>query len=178
MPAFQPEELLDLLLECRQAGVVTVVDVVIPQNATIPKNLGPLLNAIDYFLPNDDEASAITGFAEPLDQLRSLIQAGANTVIITQGRRGAITGRDGDFWRSGIYQMDAMVDPSGCGDAFAAGVVTGVVHGWDLPATLRYASALGASAGRALGTTDGVFTADQAEKFINSRQLDIQTGRL
>jgi len=178
MPAFQPEELLDLLLECRQAGVVTVVDVVIPQNATIPKNLGPLLNAIDYFLPNDDEASAITGFAEPLDQLRSLIQAGANTVIITQGRRGAITGRDGDFWRSGIYQMDAMLDPSGCGDAFAAGVVTGVVHGWDLPATLRYASALGASAGRALGTTDGVFTADQAEKFINSRQLDIQTGRL
>lgn len=70
------------------------------------------------------------------------------------------------------------MDPSGCGDAFAAGLVTGIVKGWDMSATIRYASALGASAIRALGTTDGVFTASQAEEFINVNSLEIQSGKL
>ena len=70
------------------------------------------------------------------------------------------------------------MDPSGCGDAFATGVVTGILHGLDLPTTIRYASALGASAIRALGTNDGVFTAAQAEEFIAAHRLEVRGGRL
>jgi len=71
----------------------------------------------------------------------------------------------------------AVVDPSGCGDAFAAGVVTGIVREWDMPRLLRYAAALGASAIRAVGTTDGVFLADEAEAFIAGRKLPMEEWR-
>jgi len=44
---------------------------------------------IDYFLPNNDEARAMTGKDDPFDQVRALIGMGAHTVIITQGKAGA-----------------------------------------------------------------------------------------
>ncbi len=178
MPAFRLEELIDLLTFCRKQGVMTVVDVVIPQNAPIPGNLKPLLNVTDYFLPNEDEAQLLTGAADPFEQMRIFNQWGANTVVITRGRKGVVVGRrDQEFWQAGIYEMPNRVDPSGCGDAYAAGLVTGIVKGWDMPAMIRYASALGASAIRALGTTDGVFTAAQAQDFITENKLEIQTGK-
>lgn len=68
----------------------------------------------------------------------------------------------------------ATVDPSGCGDAFAAGVITGIVRGWDMPRTLLYASALGASAVRTVGATDGVFAADEADAFVAERKLKME----
>jgi hypothetical protein len=39
--------------------------------------------------------------------------------------------------------------------------------------TLRYAAALGASATTAIGTTDGVFTAEQAQAFIDKHPLEV-----
>jgi sugar/nucleoside kinase (ribokinase family) len=133
---------------------------------------------MDFFLPNDDEAKAMTGLSDPVEQLHAFLEWGAHTVIITKGKRGVVAGRGQEFWHAGIYEMSQAVDPSGCGDAFAAGVVTGIVRGWDLSATIRYASALGASAIRALGTTDGVFTAAQAEEFIAANRLDVKRGKL
>lgn len=176
MPAFRPDELIDLLRYCRQHGVITVVDVVIPLNASITVDLKPLLEAIDYFLPNDDEACAMTGQTDPLDQLRTFLDWGANTVVITMGKRGVLAGSGRQYWQAGIYDMPAAIDPSGCGDAFAAGLVTAIARGWDYPAMLRYASALGASATRAIGTTDGVFTSDQVEEFLAKNHLDVRQG--
>jgi hypothetical protein len=45
--------------------------------------------------------------------------------------------------------------------------------GWDLPQTLRYASAMGASATRAAGTTSSVFSAEQAAAFIAKHPLTV-----
>jgi sugar/nucleoside kinase (ribokinase family) len=177
MPAFRPDEFLDLLNFCRSQGVITVVDVVIPQDAGLPADLRPLLRAIDYFLPNDDEAHRLTGETDPQDQLRCFSAWGANTVLITRGKRGVLAGQGGRTWQAGIYPMDVL-DPSGSGDAFDAGVITGILRGWDLPQTICYASALGASAVRALGTTNGVFTAAQAEAFVASHEMEIQQGKL
>lgn len=172
MPAFRLDELLDLLSFCRAHGVRTVVDVVIPQNATLPKNLRPLLELCDFFLPNDDEARLLSGLSDPLDQLRFFLAQGANTVFITQGKRGVLAGHGGTYWQAGVYPANP-VDPSGSGDAFDAGVVLGALRGWDMPGVIRYASALGSSAIRALGTTDGVFTAAEAAAYVAAHPLDV-----
>jgi fructokinase/2-dehydro-3-deoxygluconokinase len=137
-----------------------------------------LLRSIDYFLPNEDEAQYMTGLSGPLEQLRTFNRWGANTVVITRGRKGVIAGKGQEFWQAGIYTITDMVDPTGCGDAFAAGLITGISKGWDMPATIRYASALGASAICTLGATDGVFAAGQAEEFIRKNQLEVRSGKL
>ncbi len=170
LPGIVTEELADLFDFCRRSGVVTVVTVAVPQPFGQHKDLMRLLPMIDYFLPNDDEARLFTGKESPVDQAVALQEAGAKTAIVTCGARGAVASRGRRRWRCGAYEMP-IVDPSGSGDAFAAGVITGVVRGWDMPRTLIYASALGASAVCAVGTTEGVFRADEAESFIAGHKL-------
>jgi sugar/nucleoside kinase (ribokinase family) len=177
MPGLDPAALRELLIFCRAKGVITVVDVVMTQSWQSRGELNALLPHIDYFLPNDDEAHLITGLTDPLAQLRFFRDAGARTVIITQGKSGAIAGQGGDYWRSGTYPAK-VVDPSGSGDAFGAGLIAAISRGRDLPDLLRYGSALGASATRAVGTTDGVFTASEAEAFIAAHNLPITSGKL
>jgi hypothetical protein len=47
-----------------------------------------------------------------------------------------------------------------------------------MPRTLTFASALGASATRAVGTTDGVFTGTEIESFLTSASLTIEHEKL
>jgi sugar/nucleoside kinase (ribokinase family) len=172
LPGLDPEEFGALLQFCRTAGVTTVVDVVITQSMNCMSTLKQLLPLIDVFVPNEDEARAFTGLTDPLDQLRALEAAGAHTVIITRGGLGAVASREGRRWRCGAYQMQ-VVDPSGSGDAFTSGVIRGLLEGWELPRTLRYASAVGASVTRAAGTTDSIFSAREAEEFLREHPLKV-----
>jgi sugar/nucleoside kinase (ribokinase family) len=134
-----------------------------------------LLPLIDVFVPNEDEARAFTGVTDPFDQLGILQSSGAQTVIITRGGHGSVAARDSKRWRCGSYQMQ-VVDPSGSGDAFTSGVIRGLLKGWDMPQTLRYASALGASVTRAAGTNDSLFTAAEAETFVADHPLAVTDG--
>lgn len=172
MPGLKLDELLDLLKFCRSKGVVSVVDVVIPQQFSAAGELCALLPHIDYFLPNDDEASLLTGAKDPAVQMKSLHACGANTVIITQGPAGVMAARGKECWRAGAFST-GVIDPSGAGDAFAAGIITGILRGWSVPKMLRYGSSLGASATRAIGTTAGVFTKSEAEAFVQRNHLEI-----
>lgn len=173
MPGIKADELVDLFGFCRRTGIVTVVTAAVPQPFDQHKDLAKLLPLIDYFLPNDDEARLFTGKRDPVDQAAALRTLGAQTPIITCGARGAVAARGQQRWRCGVYELP-VVDPTGCGDAFAAGVITGIVNEWDMPRTLVYASALGASAVRAVGTTDGVFRADEAEAFVAAHKLPME----
>ena len=156
LPSVRSGELRELLEFCRRHGVVTVVDVVVPAGFEDTPTLRELLPHMDWFLPNDTEAALFTGEAKPMRALSRLREWGARNLVITLGETGALAAQGDQIWECGAYHWP-VVDPSGAGDAFASGVVTGLVEGWDLPQILRYASALGASATRAVGTTAGVF---------------------
>lgn len=177
LPGVEPGELRELLNFCRTQNIITVVDVVVSQAWNEANELKLLLPYIDYFLPNNDEAARITGQADVMAQLRAFQAAGANCVIVTCGKAGAVAARGGRYWQCGSFPMNC-VDPSGSGDAFSAGIITGLAHKWEMPRILRYASALGASATRAVGTTEGVFSAADAEAFVTSHPLPESAGAL
>jgi sugar/nucleoside kinase (ribokinase family) len=61
-----------------------------------------------------------------------------------------------------------VVEPSGAGDAFAAGLVFGLLEGWDLPRCLDFASLIGASACTRLGCTAGLPTRAEADAYLES----------
>jgi sugar/nucleoside kinase (ribokinase family) len=172
LPGIELKQLAELLKFCRERKVLTVVDVVTPENVKGMAALKPLLPFIDVFVPNEDEARAFTGLTKAHDQVRMLEMAGANTVIITRGGEGTVAVQDGRIWSSGAFQMD-VVDPSGSGDAFTSGVIRSLLEEWRLPQLLRYASAVGASATRAPGTTDSVFSASEAETFLAAHPLTV-----
>jgi len=173
MPGLRMGELRDVLGFCRSNGILTVVDVVVPEGVDVPGQLDPLLPVVDYLLPNEDEAKLLTCRSDPREQIDAFLFRGAGTVVITRGANGAVAGNHSHCWEIGTYPA-TMLDPSGAGDAFCSGIITGAVNLWDIPRTLRYAAALGASATRAVGTTDGVFSAEEAEEFIARHPLDVK----
>jgi sugar/nucleoside kinase (ribokinase family) len=177
LPGIDLAELGELLQMCRDNNVITFVDILAPESLQGVDSIKDLLPRIDYFLPNDDEAAQISGTTDPVDQLRIFRDHGANTVVITCGKRGSVANQHGKLWTCGVYSVTS-IDASGAGDAFTAGLITAVLRGLDLPDVLAYASAIGASATRAVGCTDGVFTADEAEAFIRSNTIAVEERSL
>jgi sugar/nucleoside kinase (ribokinase family) len=177
MPGIDADELLTLLLFCREQNVITVVDVVLPTQFNRTAAMRKLLPYIDWFLPNDTEAAVLTGRSDPQEAMQVLRSWGSQGLVITMGERGALGMCGDECWRCGAYPW-RVVDPSGAGDAFASGLITGIVRAWDLPRSLMYASALGASATRAVGTTDSVLTEAEAVRLIDEQPVTMSCEHL
>ncbi|MEX0642723.1 MAG: carbohydrate kinase family protein [Pirellulales bacterium] len=171
-PGIAIDEFAELLTYCRRRGIVTVVDVVVPQSFECREQLSHILPHIDFFLPNSDEACRLTGESDVQHQLNALLAWGARTVVVTGGTNGCTASDGHRIWNCGTFAMRST-DPSGAGDAFAAGVITGALRGWEMDATLKYATALGGSATLSLGTTTSVFDAKQADEFVNLHSLPV-----
>ena len=175
MPAFQPQHLLKLFQEAKQLGLITALDVVIPAG-TPPKieEVSQLLPYIDLFLPNNDEATMLTGSQDPSEQAKILGRFNPDaTIVITQGGAGAVARRGSLVLRAEAFKVEA-IDGAGAGDAFDAGFLVGMLEGWPLEDSLRFASALGASCTRALGCHTSVFSYAEAVAFVAQNHLAIE----
>ena len=171
LPAFDPVELAELFTFARQQGVWTILDVVVTEGGNEGGQhwaaLTPVLPQVDFFLPNNDEAQQLTGETDPLRQAQQLRQAGCGTAIVTLGDRGAVIADERDVVCLEGFAVD-VVDGSGAGDAFAAGLIAGLLDGLDTQACVRLASAIGASACSKLGCTTGVFSRAEANTFLEA----------
>ena len=161
--------------QAKQRGLITALDVVIPAGTPSPlEGIRQALPYTDLFLPNKDEAHALTGRSDPLDQAEILARFNpAGTIVITQGGAGALARRGSETLRAAAFRVDS-IDGSGSGDAFDAGFLVGLLEGWPLEDSLRFASAVGASCTRALGCHDGVFEFEEAMDFVARNQLELE----
>ena len=82
----------------------------------------------------------------------------AEALIVTRGAEGSTI-----FTKSGPINIPcakakAIVDPTGCGDAYRAGLIHGLLHGLDWQTTGRIASLMGAIKIESLGPQNHKFT--------------------
>ena len=166
-------QLAQVFAAARAKGVKTFLDVVTPPGMDYMAQLKPVLPHTDVFKPNADESRAITGESDTRRQAKIFRDLGAKTAIISRGNDGALLINDEGTYRSGVYPIE-FVDGSGGGDAFDAGFIYGMLNGMGTEDCLRYASALGASCVRAIGTTPGVFTRLECETFLKQHELKIE----
>jgi sugar/nucleoside kinase (ribokinase family) len=177
IPGIAADSLLPLLIFCRQQKVIKVVDVVLPTDFKGAGEMERLLPHIDWFLPNDSEAAVLSGQTNPFEALCVFRSWGAQGLVITLGQEGSVSLFQNESWRCDSYPW-STVDPSGAGDAFTSGLITGIAKGWDFARILTYASAIGASATGAIGTTDGVLTAGEADQLVKEQPLTVTRGPL
>ena len=94
-----------------------------------------------YVAVNDYEAELLTertGLS--LDQIAKRVSA----LIVTRGEQGAEIYTGGQRIDISCVQADKVVDPTGCGDAFRAGLLYGLTNDMDWATTGRLASLMGA----------------------------------
>jgi len=166
LPSLREDGLADRLRAARAHGTQVVLDVAVPVGASLSLDVAAeVLPFVDYFVPNEDEGFALTGERDPRRQAERFLECGADCVAITLGDQGV-------YVRRGDWELDVeappmeVVEPSGAGDAFAAGLVVGILAGWELERSVRFAAVLGASACTALGCYAGLLTREEAEAFL------------
>jgi len=167
-----PEKIATLFRAARELGVKTILDVVVPQGKDCWPFLKPVLPWTDVFVPNEDEARAITGKSELVEQARAFRDAGAETVAITRGQLGCVVASSTGNFHTPAF-VSELVDSTGAGDAFAAGYIHALLEGRDVRECVRAGSALGASCVRATGATTGVFDASELAEFLASHPLEM-----
>ncbi|MBL8417599.1 MAG: carbohydrate kinase family protein [Dechloromonas sp.] len=95
----------------------------------------------DYACFNDYEARLLTDrTGRSLDQLAGDV----NALVVTRGGEGSIIYADGQRLEIPCVQASAIVDPTGCGDAYRSGLLYGIANGLDWLTTGRLAAVMGA----------------------------------
>ena len=101
-----------------------------------------VLKDTDIFLPSISEAEFITG-EKGEKAFESILELWPSIAGITQGAEGAtILTKDGIF-SAPSYKVD-VVDTTGAGDAFAAGLITGILTNMPLKEIPYFANAVSA----------------------------------
>ena len=127
--------------ECHEAGIPFLFD---PGQGLPMFNGEELLQFIemaDYLAVNDYESQIIqdkTGLS--LEELALKVKA----LVVTLGGQGSHIYADGQRFDIPCVVADKIVDPTGCGDAYRAGLLYGIAKGWDWPTCGRLASTMGA----------------------------------
>ena len=127
--------------------------------------LNGLAAQADWVLPGLDEGRQLTGQQTPEDIAQFYLQAGASHVVVKLGADGAYyqgpdaQGADTQGYVS-AYPVAHVVDTVGAGDAFAVGVISGLLEQLPLQQAVQRAAWMGARAVQVRGDTEGLPTRD------------------
>ena len=127
--------------ECFDAGIPFMFD---PGQGLPMFNGDELLQFIemaDYLAVNDYEAQVLQDKTNlTLLELAKKVKA----LIVTLGSQGSHIYADGQRFEIPCVKAEQVLDPTGCGDAYRAGLLYGIAKGWDWPVCGRLASTMGA----------------------------------
>jgi adenosine kinase len=122
------------------------------------KDLARFVEQATWVAVNDYEWQLIqhkTGWTE------SDVTQRVEALIVTRGAEGSTIYTKGGPIDIPCAKAKAIVDPTGCGDAYRAGLIHGLLHGLDWQTTGRIASLMGAIKIESLGPQNHEFTAAQ-----------------
>ncbi|MBU0478542.1 hypothetical protein KKC91_08245 [bacterium] len=81
------------------------------------------------------------------------------------GEKGSYVFTKDKKLKTPAYKVKA-IDTTGAGDCFIAGFLTGIIRGWQMEKTARFANAVGALATTATGATSGVKSFRETLEFM------------
>jgi len=157
------EGMLQHAREFHEAGIPFIFD---PGQGLPMFNGDELLNFIgqaDYVAANDYEAKMLqerTG--KSIEELSRLVKA----LVVTQGAQGSLVFVKGKAEAIPAVKPEQIVDPTGCGDAYRAGLLYGIAGDMDWPTTGRLASLVGSIKIAQRGAQNHQFSRDEiSERF-------------
>ncbi|OJF13590.1 carbohydrate kinase family protein, partial [Couchioplanes caeruleus] len=141
---------LAALAAARSRGLTTSVDAASAAPLRHSGDFLELVRGIDLLLCNADEAEVLAGPGAP-ERQAAILTSSARNVVVKRGGDGAVWAT-----RDGVSRLVAGVrvpslDPTGAGDAFAAGLLRAWCSGAEPEAALTAGAALGAAAVQRVG---------------------------
>ena len=119
----------------------------------IERWLAPFLERADYIFPSEQEAGLMMGLADDEKACQTLAAQG-KVVALKLGKEGCRIYQGENKIQVPAFMVDE-IDPTGCGDSFCAGFITGVLKGWSFYDAGLLANAAGALQATAKGPMEG-----------------------
>ncbi len=162
-------------LEARGKDRLTVIDLDYrpmfwsdPADATAA--IAEVLPYVAVAVGNREECEVAIGETEPQAAAKALRAAGVETAIVKQGPAGVLGVRGDESVVVPPVPVD-VVNGLGAGDAFGGSLVHGLLSGWNLERTLRFANAAGAYVAGQLSCADAMPTPDVVEQVLSNGKV-------
>ncbi|HMD89712.1 MAG TPA: ribokinase [Anaerolineaceae bacterium] len=152
----------------RRLGMISIVN-----PAPAPSELIEGLEAASILVPNENEAKTLLGIdvnnhQDPIEMAIKLQRLSkSNCVIITLGKEGVVGSESsGETWQLVAPKVTVM-DSSGAGDAFCAGLAVGLLNGMNIRSAANWGCYVAAISVSKMGTIPSFPTNKEVASFIN-----------
>ena len=159
-------DLAGVLAAIRETGCATALDAAGDGGAMQP--LDQLLPHLDVYVPSHNEASRQTGESDPQKIIATYRGCGAPGLLgVKLGAEGALLSPSvGDFVEVAATDPPGdVLDTTGAGDCFYAGLLTGILEGMSGADAGRLAAATGACCVTGVGATAGLLGYNQTARL-------------
>ena len=169
LPRITPAVARHILGRARAAGKTTVLDTGWDPAGWPPETVAgvrALLAEVRVFLPNRDEAAALTGTDDPAAAARLLLADGPEIVVVKSGADGSLA-----VTRETEVALPALPvevrDAVGAGDTFDGGFLHGLARGWPLERSLAFGNAAAA-----------IYVSRLSDRFPAAGEVEAAVARL
>jgi sugar/nucleoside kinase (ribokinase family) len=169
MPKLDGAPTADVLKFAKQHGLTVTHDLIAIDRPDLLEIIEPALPYVDYFMPGIDEARMICGLTDRRAVIDFFLDRGVKHTVFKMGAEGSsIAWRDAAGATQEIRVpafRTTVVDSTGCGDAYCAGFIVGLLNGWPLDQAARLGTAAAALVITGLGSDAGIVDLAQTVAF-------------
>lgn len=160
-------DLPEVLEAIRAVGCKTALDTANGGGALQP--LDKILPWLDFYIPSFVEGQQQTGHVDPQEMIRSYRRYAHSAVLgIKLGADGVLLSPSKETFLEvpAVVPPGPVVDTTGAGDAFLAGLISGLVRDFDLFAAARVGAAAGACCVTGRGGSEALRDWDQTVRLL------------
>ncbi|WP_238948557.1 sugar kinase [Clostridium sp. YIM B02569] len=164
-PLLDGTALVKIFQEAKRNNMIICADMIKARLCETLEDIGEALSYVDYFFPNYDEASIITGKTDINEIADIFLGCGVKNVVIKTGKKGCYIKNNKQTLEIPACKNIKAIDTIGAGDNFASGFITGILDGKTLKECAEFANVTAAISVQSVGATTGVQNREQVEKL-------------
>lgn len=136
-----PSLQLSVLEQCTNAPLV-VTDTMNLWIDSTPEELKKIISKTNILLINESELHLLTKEQNVDKSIKEVLSMGPERVIVKFGSKGAKCFSENENIAVGVYPVKKVIDPTGAGDVFGGGFISGLVDGLSIKEAMLRGSAL------------------------------------
>lgn len=171
MTSIDSGALAEAISECVSSETLVVMDVLRNGDRSSLRELEPVLRITNWFCPNEEQLLGLTEADDVHEAAKAVLSLGVEGVAVTRGENGVLVVTDGVCTHVPAMPVE-VVDTTGCGDAFDAGFLTGLLAGLTPVQAAWVGSACGGLVATGLGSDAGIVDALQVARLLGAIESD------